>query len=328
MRNDRIIPGVILILIGITVLLHNYGYIGFHLLNFVYLVPILIVLWGVNLIFGNKKSEPLALTVKIAVVAVGFILVLFGDFAKRHRFWNGDDYGFNIDMDDDDDDDNGRSSVTKVEGNSEYNTPYTDSVKVAKLSISGGGALYTLSDTTNELFSATTREFEGRYVYVHSQQDSVSNLSFKMDGKKTLKLNFGRRDSKNRNNEAVFKLNTRPEWEINIKAGAAKLDFDLSKFKVRSLDVAGGAADFDVKLGQPLNVTNVNVETGMSSTTIKIPAGVACHIKSNTGLSSTKFDGFDKKDDGVYETAGFANATNKLYIKISGGMADFKVMRY
>ncbi|MES2808838.1 MAG: hypothetical protein V4619_09455, partial [Bacteroidota bacterium] len=250
-----------------------------------------------------------------------------GDFAKRHKFWNAEEYGFNIDIDDDDNDDS-HVNISKVEGNSEYNTPYADSIKVAKLSISGGGALYTLSDTTDQLFSATTREFEGKYVYIHSQADSVAILNFKMDGKKTLKFGLGRRHNKNRNNEAIFRLNTKPEWEINIKAGAAKLDFDLSPFKVRSLDVAGGAADFEVKLGQPLATTNVNVETGMSSTTIKIPNGVACHIKSSTGLSSTHFEGFNKKDDGNYETAGFANASKKMYIKISGGMADFKVERY
>ncbi|MFD2147960.1 LiaI-LiaF-like domain-containing protein [Mucilaginibacter antarcticus] len=48
MKNDRIIPGVILVLIGVVILLHNYGYLGFHLLNFVYLIPILIVLWGLT----------------------------------------------------------------------------------------------------------------------------------------------------------------------------------------------------------------------------------------------------------------------------------------
>ncbi|MFD2147959.1 hypothetical protein [Mucilaginibacter antarcticus] len=284
---------------------------------------------GVNLIFGDKKSSPAAVGIKIAIVIVGFALVLFGDFAKRHKFWNGDQYGFNMDMNDDNDDDNNDNhNVTKVEGNSEYLAPYTDSIKIARLNISGGGAVYTLSDTTNELFSATTREFKGKYVYSHSRQDSVSELNFKMQGHSNLKFNFGSKNHNARNNEAIFKLNTKPEWEINIKAGAAKLDFDLSKFKVRSLNVAGGAADFEVKLGQPLANTNVNVETGMSSTTIRIPNGAACHIKSSTGLSSTSFDGFDKKEDGNYETPGFAGATNKLHIKISGGMADFKVERY
>lgn len=327
MRNDKIVPGVVLIIIGALILLHNYDLLDFHWLNFVYLIPIMIVVWGVNLIFGANKSSPVAVGIKIGIIAIGFALVLFGDFAKRHSFWNND-YTFNIDGDDDDDNDH-PGSVTRVEGNSEYNTPYGDSVKIARLHISGGGAVYTLEDTTEQLFNASTREFKGKYIYSHSQQDSIADLSFKMDGRNGIKFNFkddhGR---KARNNEAIFKLNTKPEWEMNIKAGAVKLDFDLSKFKIRSLDLAGGAAEFNVKLGQPLANTNVSIETGMSDVNVSVPTGAACRIKSSTGLSSTNFEGFTKVSDNTYETPGFAKATNKLYIKISGGMADFKVERY
>jgi hypothetical protein len=102
----------------------------------------------------------------------------------------------------------------------------------------------------------------------------------------------------------------------------------LSKFKVRSLKLSGGAAAFDVKLGQPLAATNVNVSTGMSAVVISMPANAACRIESSTGLSSTNFEGFNKKVDGIYETPAFANSPNKFYIKMSGGMADFKVKRY
>jgi hypothetical protein len=330
MRNDKIVPGVILIMIGTLILLHNYGYVSFHILNLVYIIPILIVLVGLNLIFGHNRKSPWAIGVKLAVVAAGFALVLFGNLGKRHGFWNNHSYDINIDGDDDDDNDHG-SSITKVEGNSEYTTPFAADAKIARLNISGGGAIYTLSDTTSQLFTATTREFKGRYIYTHTQHDSVYVLDFKTHGSRALKFHFDDDNDKHdssKTNSAVFKLNTNPEWEINVKTGAAKLDFDLSKFKVRSLDLAGGAAAFEVKLGQPLSVTNVTVETGMSDVNISVPANAACRIKSSTGLSSTSFDGFDKKDNGIYETPGFSTAKNKLYIKMSGGMASFKVKRY
>jgi hypothetical protein len=330
MKNDKIVPGVVLILIGSVILLRNYGLIHFHFFNLIYLLPILIVLLGINLIFGHNKRSPLAVAIKLAVVVAGFVLVLFGDFGKRNGFWNNHDYEFNMDDDDNDDDNDHQGGITKVEGNSEYSTPFTADAKIARLNISGGGAIYTLSDTTDQLFAASTREFKGKYVYNHTQHDSVYILDFKMSGNKGFHFDWDHDGVKknDKTNTAVFKLNPNPEWEINVKTGATKLDFDLSKFKVRSLDLAGGAADFDVKLGQPLSTTNVTVETGMSSTTISIPTNAACHIKANTGLSSTNFDGFTKKDDGTYETPGFSGASNKLYIKISGGMADFKVKRY
>lgn len=329
MRNDKIVPGIILILIGAAILLHNYGYLHFHWHNLILLFPLMIVLWGINLIFSDRRS-PWVIGLKLGVVALGFGLMLFGNVGGQHGFWR--DNAIYFDGDGNDDDTDHDEKITKIEGNSEFKAPYVATAKIARLNISGGGTTYRLSDTTNQLFTANTHEFKGRYVFNHSQKDSVYVLDFNMKGRHGINLDFGdddddKKDS-NRVNSAVFKLNTAPQWEIDVKTGATKLDFDLSKFKVRSLKLSGGAAAFDVKLGQPLAATNVNVSTGMSAVVISIPANAACHIVSSTGLSSTNFEGFNKIGDGTYETPGFANATNKFYIKMSGGMADFKVERY
>jgi hypothetical protein len=328
MKNDKIIPGVILILIGAAILLHNYGYLHFHWHNLVFLFPLMIVLWGINLIFSDKKS-PWVIGLKLGVVAIGFSLMLFGNVGN-HSFWKNDAIYFDGD---DDDDNRGRDSkITKLEGNSVFNATYLPTIKIAHLNISGGGTTYRLSDTTSQLFTASTHEFKGRYVFNTKQTDSVSVLNFNMKGRHGFSFDFDDDDNdkkdSNRVNSAVFKLNTAPLWDIEVKTGATKLDFDLGKFKVRSLKLSGGAAAFDVKLGQPLATTNVNVSTGMSAVVISIPANAACRVVSSTGLSSTDFEGIHKKADGVYETPGYATAATKFNIKMSGGMADFKVKRY
>ncbi len=330
MRNDKIIPGAVLIMIGAIILLHNFGYVAFHWANFVYLIPILIVIAGINLIFGHNNRSAWATVVKLAVVAIGFCLILFGNFGRRHNGWN--DYSYNFDTDNDDDSTGGK--IVKVEGSKVFDEPYTTAIKVAELNISGGGALYKLSDTTNQLFSADTKVFGKHFVnyLTRTNSDSVAVLSYKMKNSHGFNFDFddeGKKDGKyGRNNTAIFKLNPNPEWKIDVKTGATKLDFDLSKFKVRSLKLSGGAADFSVKLGQPLSATNVVVSTGMSSVSISVPTTAACRIISSTGLSSTNFEGFTKTKDNTYETPGFSTATNKLFIKMSGGMADFNVKRY
>jgi hypothetical protein len=149
-------------------------------------------------------------------------------------------------------------------------------------------------------------------------------------------MNFSMKDNKNghfnwggdKSNTADLKLNVNPQWEINVETGASKIDFDLSKYKLRSLVLKGGAASFSVKVGQPLVTTNLEVSTGVSEVTIEIPQNSACRIQTDSGLSSTSFEGFTKKDDGHYETAGFDAAKNKIYIHMSGGISDFKVRRY
>lgn len=324
MKNDKLIPGVILIMIGAVILLHNYGYVSFHWRNFIYLWPILIVIGGINLIFAHNRSA-WATLLKLVVVIAGFGLLIFGNFGNRYNFWPHTYYNYNDDSDDDDDNDNSGDKVVKIEGNSVFNEPYTADAKVARLNISGGGTIYTLTDTTNQLFNASTKEFFGKYDFSHRKEDSVYVLDFNMKNQRGNHLNW---HGDNKTNSATFKLNVNPEWEINVETGATKLNFDLTKFKVRELKLSGGAASFDVTLGQPLASTNVEVSTGVSEVNIHIPATAACKITKDSGLSSSSFEGFSKKDDNSYETAGFSTAKNKIYIHMSGGISDFKVKRY
>lgn len=334
MKNDKIIPGAVLILIGVAILLRNYDVIHFHWGNFFYVLPIFIVVAGINLIFANSRSG-WATALKLGVIVIGFCLIIFGNFG-RHSSWMPK-YSYYSDDDDDDDSDSGHSKtgVTKLNGSSEFTTPYVATAKVATLNISGGGAVYRLSDTTNQLFAATTREFKTSYLLnSHNEGDSVYVLNFNMRGHKGINFDFDDDDDKGKDrdssktNSATLKLNPNPEWNINVKTGATELRFDLSKFKIRSFTLNGGAADFNVKMGQPLASTNVRVDAGVSDVTIDVPATAACRIKASTGLSSTTFDGFDKVADNAYETPGFSAAKNKMYITINGGLADFKVKRY
>ena len=334
MRNDKLIPGTILVMIGAIFLLHNFNVIPFHWENLWHLWPIFLVIGGVNLVFANNKS-PWATILKISVVVAGFALLIFGNFGDRYRWWwphhsyhynSNDDNDSNNDSDDnnnDSDDDNNDNGLVKVKGSSTFNEPYIATTRVARLNVSGGATEYHLNDTTNQLFNATTQEVLGRYELNHHQEDSVYVVDFNMKDKKN-GFSF---DSDN-SNKVYIKLNPNPIWEVNVNAGATEVDFDLSKFKVRSVKLNGGAGSFDIKLGAPLDVTNVNVSTGAAGVTVSIPQSAACQITTSSAFSSGDYDGFTKKDDGNYETPGFSTAKNKMYIHLSGGFSGFEVKRY
>lgn len=279
---------------------------------------------GINLIFANNRST-WATLIKLAVIIIGFGLLFFGNFGEGRHFWNRYTYDLDGNNNDDDDDDFGDTKITKFEGSSEFNEDYTDSVKVAELNISGGATTYKLSDSTNRLFSANTQEYFGNYMLTSDKRDSLYVLNFKMkDGKRS----FNWDDDRKKSNVANFKLNVNPQWNINVATGATDLDFDLSKFKIRTLDLAGGAGAFKLKFGQPLVTTNVDISTGASEVDITIPKDAACRITKGTAFSSNNFEGFNKVGDNAYETPGFSKATNKMYIKIKGGMSSFSVKKY
>jgi hypothetical protein len=96
--------------------------------------------------------------------------------------------------------------------------------------------------------------------------DSVYVLSLRM---KSNHKDWHFDSDDNKSNTADIKLNPNPIWDINVETGATKLNFDLSKFKIKSVTLKGGATSFDVKIGMPLATTNVDVATGMSQSTIK-----------------------------------------------------------
>jgi len=332
MRNDRLVPGAILVCIGAIFLLNNFGYIDFHWMNVLHLWPIFLIMGGVNLVFAGNRTI-WATVLKLGVVILGFGLLMFGHF-DNYRFWpNHYNFRYNDDKNDDDDDDDSDSTssvghgVVKVSGSSVFNKEYAPDAKLARLNISGGGTTYTLNDTTNQLFKAETKEFYGsKYEFTSSKTDSMYVINLHLRNDKGWHIDSD--EDKDKANRADIKLNPNPVWDVNVETGATKLNFDLSKFKIKNLTLKGGAASFDVKLGSPLATTNVEVATGVSEVKINVPKDAACSIRTNSGLSSSDFDGFDKKDDNRYETPGFDAAKNKIYIHMTGGVSDFKVTRY
>ncbi|MNQ91846.1 hypothetical protein D3C85_1072450 [compost metagenome] len=113
-----------------------------------------------------------------------------------------------------------------------------------------------------------------------------------------------------------------------MSMGAGEVDFDFSEYKVRTFNFDGGAAALDIKVGDLLPITDVNVKTGVADVKINVPNASGCRIKTKTGLSAKDFNGFTKLKDGVYETPNYSTSTKKIFINLDGGLSNFEVKRY
>jgi hypothetical protein len=202
-----------------------------------------------------------------------------------------------------------------------YVQPFDPSIKAVKLTLNGGTCIYTVSDTAKDLLRADAMLFYSRYALNGHKDGSDYVMDLTMKTKTTVKTG-------NHSDSVNLKLNPAPIWDIEVNSGATDLEFDLSKYKVRNFNIHGSAGAFDVKLGQPLQQINVKIAVGAAAVTIHVPKNAACRIEEHSTLSSTDFDGFNKKDGGIYETDGFASAKNVIIINFAGGMADFEVKRY
>ena len=123
-------------------------------------------------------------------------------------------------------------------------------------------------------------------------------------------------------------LNKNPEWALNFSVGAASVDLDLTQYKVSRLDVGMGAAAFNVKLGNLVDVARIKIDAGASDIDILIPDSVGCEINDEAALSSRNYEGFKKVDNDLYRSENFDKYPKKIFIDIDCGVSSIDVKKY
>lgn len=122
-------------------------------------------------------------------------------------------------------------------------------------------------------------------------------------------------------------------WDLEIDTGATEAEIDLSGMEVAGLSLETGAAVVDLALGEPWadgsGDVPINVSSGISVVTVRIPDGVEARVDSRFGLGSTNVpEGWSKvSDDHVWESEGYADARTRYVIVVEGGMGTVSVVR-
>jgi len=315
MKLSSIIWGMILLFVGGVLLLENFGIIHFYWRHVWSFWPVLLIVAGVNILFSRNQSA-LGNILSIGILLITLTFLFFKGQQPRPLFtfkWSDDSF-------------EGDAPEWTANSENRYEQGFTegDSTKRAVLEISGGANTYLLKGETDSLFIADVREaMKGmKFMLRKDVSDSLNTLVFKMNGKSNGPY-FG-----NNGNTVDFYMNTYPEWDVNVKMGAGELDFDLSRYKVRHFNFDGGAADVDIKIGDQLAQSDVHVKVGVADIKIQVPENSGCRIRTQTGLSSRDFEGFNKVQDGIYETPNYGSSSKKVMILLDGGLSNFEVKRY
>lgn len=111
-----------------------------------------------------------------------------------------------------------------------------------------------------------------------------------------------------------------------FETGAGEAILDLSHLQVREISVHTGASSTTVKMPQNAGQTSMKLGAGVASVVVQVPDGVAARIKSVGGLSSVNIDQgrFTKKGD-EYISEGYHDAENKTDIRIETGVGSVKI---
>jgi hypothetical protein len=112
---------------------------------------------------------------------------------------------------------------------------------------------------------------------------------------------------------------------LELKTGANDAELDLQALRVDDLLLETGASKTAVTLPAHGHV-NARVKGGAASFRIRVPEGVAARIRVNAGVSSVKVDeGRFPRSGRGFESAGFAEAANRVELDIDVGAADVEV---
>jgi len=115
--------------------------------------------------------------------------------------------------------------------------------------------------------------------------------------------------------------------EVEFETGASDARIDLSGIRATGVSLKTGASNTTIVLPEkPVGTCPVRIEGGAASVEATVPAGVEAFVRSESGLADVHIDRSRFLPvPGGYQSAGYATATDRLEIKVSMGLASFRL---
>lgn len=308
--DGNLVTGILFIAIGLVALLVSFFNIEIIWSEIVKFWPVLLIIIGVSMIPFNR-----------VVKSILVIIIILLSFAF---------YGFNINDDHEDEsveniyyDKNFDTESIDVQ---EFSEGFNNNINTASVEIEYGAGELRMNPPVNELVKATNASNDIKQAFSVIYEGSHADIDFNAEGENINVNKTGTR--KYTSNHFNIALNENPIYDFNISLGACDLNFDLSPYMVSDVDIQAGVCDIELKIGDRSAMTNINIESGVSSVIIGVPESSACRIECEPVLVSRDFDGFEKKASNIYETNNYHTSTKKIDISFSGAISDVKIYRY
>lgn len=300
MKSSSIFWGVFLIVAGAFFFVMQLDAFSIDYTYSKYLWPLIIVFIGISMF-----KIPIFLKNILAGLS-GAILAffIFGLFNHSWCFDDCDNWHF------------GRSDSERYVNNVQESITLDSTTTSAFLAVNGAIGGFTFSDTTSDL------------IYCNSNfTRSESDISDESPTRKIIRIDFdiARKVSKRKANSEVY-LNPNIIWDIEFSAAATKVDADLSKYKVKTLDFSSAISSMDIRIGKRQDSVTINISSALSDLNISIPKEFACRISSDNALSKFDIDSFTQNGE-FYTTENYGKAERVIFINLESGLSKIKVER-
>ncbi len=125
-----------------------------------------------------------------------------------------------------------------------------------------------------------------------------------------------------------WEINLNKEIPLNLKidSGASASNLDLSDLKVTDLNIDTGASSTELTLPANAGETHVDIDTGASSLKVRVPASVAATIQIKSGIASVNVNArFPRISGGLYQSSDFSTSPNRVTMTIDAGVGSIDI---
>lgn len=304
-NNGNFLFGLILIVVGAFWIAGTCGLIHFSLIYLLFRFwPVLLILAGINMIFQGNK---------VVMLLSVLILVAGGIYCMQHHiagfnYCDGRYEGYY----------RHRGEDCSIEDY--YDLEAIESARL-KFNLSAGDIEVKASEDNTLAYELPSRDMSRTF---NTDNDKATILfandsAFDISG-------FGQ---SRRNVQYDFELPKSVLWDISIHSGAADVDLDFSELRVERVKIDSGASDCRLKLGDALDYSYINIDTGVSDLKLQVKEHVGLRIRADQVISDNNFDalGLSKKGN-YYESADYDTADKQVEIKVDAAVSNVNIEFY
>ncbi len=289
---------IVLIGLGVAFLLQNLGILTLDWWSLLRFWPVLLVLFGLDLLLGRTLAGSLISAI-LGLVIVAVVLALATGVFGLGGFMAG-------------------QVVTRDIGTYELSGEVETldvnlEIGAASVRVGGGAADGLVLDgeyRTRQPYELETQyDVSGGQAELTITQRRAGGAQFYTGGAA---------------GEINLNLTDEVPLNLNVNAGASDLVLDLSDVRLASLNIDGGVGTLDVIL-PPSGDFRVEVDTGVGTTTIVVPEGLAAEVHADGLIAVDVPARFDKTDDNLWIAGDYDGATDRVFIDISSGIGTVNI---
>lgn len=294
----KVFWGLLLILIGVLLLINNFGFIDIDWLNLFKLWPLFIIFAGLSaLSFKNIIWN--IVSVIFAIATVGLI----GLIAIR---------GFDLVDTKNSDSNKIDTAIVKIESNE---------IKSAFIRIDSGVSDMRINTANQSNIVDATLDSDFATLSHKSEKDgTIQRVGLFME--------TGDNWLESLDNSWDVKVTRSMPISLDLNTGASKVDIDFSQAIVDSINIDMGASELVLTLSDNQIMAKVNINSGVSSIKIRVPKDSGVRLDIDDGLTSKKLLDLSKTEDGIYQSVDYQESGNKIEITAKIGVSSFAFERY